>query len=34
MMSPARARYAGYLFPAEIIGHTVWLYFRFRSAFV
>jgi putative transposase len=23
------ARYAGYRFPAEIIGHAVWLYFRF-----
>jgi putative transposase len=22
-------RYAGYRFPAEIIGHAVWLYFRF-----
>ena len=25
----ARARYAGYRFAAEIIGHAVWLYFRF-----
>jgi putative transposase len=25
----ARDRYAGYRFPAEIIGHAVWLYFRF-----
>jgi hypothetical protein len=25
----ARARYAGHRFPAEIIGHAVWLYFRF-----
>src|SRR5246500_988237 len=25
----ARPRYAGYRFPAEIIGHAVWLYFRF-----
>ena len=25
----ARARYVGYRFPAEIIGHAVWLYFRF-----
>jgi putative transposase len=25
----ARTRYAGYRFPAEIIGHAVWLYFRF-----
>ena len=24
-----RTRYAGYRFPAEIIGHAVWLYFRF-----
>src|ERR1700751_5276111 len=30
MTKPARARYAGYRFPAEIIGHAVWLYFRFR----
>ena len=24
-----RTRYTGYRFPAEIIGHAVWLYFRF-----
>src|SRR5271169_2803872 len=29
MRTPARARYAGYRFPAEIISHAVWLYFRF-----
>ena len=29
MTTPARARYAGYRFPAENIGHAVWLYFRF-----
>ena len=29
MMTFARARYAGYRFPAEIINHAVWLYFRF-----
>jgi putative transposase len=29
MATSARARYAGYRFPAEIIGHGVWLYFRF-----
>jgi putative transposase len=29
MTTPARTRYGGYRFPAEIIGHTVWLYFRF-----
>jgi putative transposase len=29
MTTLARARYAGYRFPAEIIGHVVWLYFRF-----
>jgi putative transposase len=29
MTTVARARYAGYRFPAEIIGHAVWLYFRF-----
>jgi len=28
MTTSARARYAGYRFPAEIIGHAVWLYFR------
>jgi putative transposase len=29
MTTPAHARYGGYRFPAEIIGHSVWLYFRF-----
>jgi putative transposase len=29
MTTTARARYAGYRFPAEVIGHAVWLYFRF-----
>ena len=29
MTTPARARYAGHRFPAEIIGHAVCLYFRF-----
>src|SRR5467141_3610440 len=29
MRTSARTRYAGYRFPAEIIGHSVWLYFRF-----
>jgi putative transposase len=29
MTTDARARYGGYRFPAEIIGHAVWLYFRF-----
>jgi putative transposase len=29
MTKAARARYAGYRFPAEIISHAVWLYFRF-----
>ena len=29
MTTPARARYTGYRFRAEIIGHAVWLYFRF-----
>jgi putative transposase len=29
MMTPARARYAGYRVPCEIISHAVWLYFRF-----
>src|SRR5207245_11653345 len=29
MTRRGRARYAGYRLPAEIIGHAVWLYFRF-----
>src|ERR687886_138095 len=29
MTTAARARYAGYRSPAEIISHAVWLYFRF-----
>jgi transposase-like protein len=29
MTTSARARYAGYRFPAEIISHPEWLYFRF-----
>src|SRR3954462_14351706 len=29
MTTSARTRYARYRFPAEIIGHAVWLYFRF-----
>jgi putative transposase len=29
MTTSARARYAGYRFPTEIIRHAVWLYFRF-----
>src|ERR1700719_1013844 len=29
MTTTARARYKGHRFPAEIIGHAVWLYFRF-----
>src|SRR5215470_11784844 len=29
MTTSARARYTGYRFPAEIISHAVWLYFRF-----
>jgi hypothetical protein len=28
MRTSVRTRYAGYRFPAEIIGHGVWLYFR------
>ena len=28
-MTPACPSYAGYRFPAEIISHAVWLYFRF-----
>src|SRR5919198_1878277 len=29
MARSARSRYAGYRFPPAIIGHAVWLYFRF-----
>jgi transposase-like protein len=29
MMTLARLRYTGYRFPAEIISHAIWLYFRF-----
>jgi len=29
MMTPVCPSYAGYRFPAEIISHAVWLYFRF-----
>src|SRR4051794_21684854 len=29
MMTPVRPSYAGHRFPAEVISHAVWLYFRF-----
>ena len=29
MTTPARSRYAGHRFPAEIISHAIWRYFRF-----
>src|SRR3954449_4000798 len=29
MTTPASPSYAGYRFPAEVISHAVWLYFRF-----
>jgi putative transposase len=29
MTTPASPSYAGHRFPAEIISHAVWLYFRF-----
>jgi len=29
MTTPAAPSYAGYRFPAEVISHAVWLYFRF-----
>ena len=29
MTTPARSPYAGHRFPAEIISHAIWLYFRF-----
>ena len=33
-MTTAMASYKGHRYPVEIINHCVWLYFRFRSAFV
>ena len=33
MTTPADPSYAGHRFPAEIIGHAVWLYFRFPLSF-
>jgi putative transposase len=32
-MNPSHAHYAGHQFPAEIISHTLWLYFRFTLSF-
>ena len=29
MTTPGCPSYAGYRFPAEIVSHAVWLYFRF-----
>ena len=29
MITPTWSNCVGYRFPAEIIGHAVWLYFRF-----
>ena len=29
MTTSAASSYAGYRFPAEVISHSVWLYFRF-----
>src|SRR5918995_3552264 len=29
MTTPTCSRYAGHRFPAEIISHAIWLYFRF-----
>ena len=29
MTTPVRPSYAGYRFPAAVISHAVWLYFRF-----
>src|ERR671932_966951 len=34
MARSARSRYAGYRFPPAIIGHAVWLYFRFPLSLV
>ncbi len=32
-MNTSTNPYAGYRYPAEIIGHAVWLYFRFTLSF-
>ena len=32
-MNSRHNRYAGYRYPAEIISHAVWLYFRFALSF-
>lgn len=32
-MSNAKNPYAGYRYPAEIISHAVWLYFRFMLSY-
>ena len=32
MTPAAKSPYAGYRFPAEVISHAVWLYFRFPLA--
>ena len=29
MTTPTRSRYTGHRFPPEVVGHAVWLYFRF-----
>ena len=29
LATPCSSSYAGYRFPAEVIGYAVWLYFRF-----
>jgi putative transposase len=33
MQTSSVPSYRGYRFPAEIIGHAVWLYFRFSLSF-
>ena len=33
MTTSAVPSYAGYRFPAEVIRHAVWLYFRFTLSF-
>ena len=32
-MNDAKNPYAGYRYPAEVISHAVWLYFRFYKGF-
>ena len=32
-MNKTKNAYSGYRYPAEIIGHAIWLYFRFTLSY-